>query len=181
MTFPPQQGPGPYGQPAPYAQQPPQGYPPQPGYGYPQQQPYPPQQHMQMQPPPQQQQWTAPPQPAPPSRSEGIGIKKILKGIAVVVVLIMCVVGYFASQDDADHAEAGDCLKNTGSTVTPDLQVVECGGTEATYKVVEVIPDTLDTTKCEGKSDVGYHEQTRGGRRSSGKQFVLCLNELKKK
>ncbi|MGW7363787.1 LppU/SCO3897 family protein [Streptomyces sp. NPDC054841] len=106
---------------------------------------------------------------------------KILKGIGVVVVLIVCVVGYFASQDDADHAEAGDCLKNSGSTVSPDLEVVDCGGTEATYKVVEVIPDTLDTAKCEGKSDVGYLEQTRGGRRSSGKQFVLCLDELKKK
>ncbi|MFD9031024.1 hypothetical protein ACFVZW_07740 [Streptomyces sp. NPDC059567] len=179
MTYPPQPNPGPYGQPGPYAQQPPQGYPPQPGYGYPQQQTYPPQQHMQMQPPPQQQQWTAPPQPAPPSRSGGIGIMKILKGIGVVIVLIVCAVAYFASQDDADHAEAGDCLKNTGSTVSPDLQVVECGGAEATYKVVEVIPDTLDTTKCEGKSDVGYLEQTRGGRRSSGKQFVLCLDELK--
>jgi hypothetical protein len=135
---------------------------------------------MQMQSPPQQQQWTAPPQPAPPSRSGGIGIMKILKGIGVVAVLIMIAVAYFASQDDADHAEAGDCLKNTGSTVSPDLEVVECGDTQATYKVVEVIPDTLDTTKCEGKSDAGYLEQTRGGRRSSGKQFVLCLNELKK-
>lgn len=31
-----------------------------------------------------------------------------------------------------------------------------------------------------GEADVGRFEQTRGGRRSSGKQFVLCLNEIKK-
>ncbi|MBT2394786.1 hypothetical protein [Streptomyces sp. ISL-100] len=181
MTYPPQQGPGPYGQPYPHGQQqspqgypqqqPPQGYPPQQGYGYPQQQqqPYAP-----------QQQWAAPP-PAPtgPSRGGGLGAKTILKIIAGVIVAIMCVVGYIASKDDADKAEAGDCLKNNGSTVTPDLQVVECGGADAKFKVVEVIPDTLETSRCEGKSDIGYQEQT-GGRRSSGKQFVLCINEIKK-
>lgn len=187
MTYPPQQGPGPYGQPGPYPQQP-QGYPPQPGYAYPppqaqppyggapQQQMYPPQPQPQMQP---QQQWAAP--PAAPARSGGIGIMKILKGIGVVIVLIACAVGYFLSQDDADHAKAGDCLKNNGTTAASlDLQVVDCGTAGATYKVVEVISGTLDTHRCEGKSDMGYYEQTRGSRRSSGKQFVLCLNQIKK-
>ncbi|MET9886444.1 hypothetical protein ABZZ20_25560 [Streptomyces sp. NPDC006430] len=180
MTYPPQQGPGPYGQPGPYAQQPPQGYPPQPGYGYPAQQGQPPYggaPQQQMYPP--QQQWSAPP-PAAPSRGGGMGFMKILKIIGVVIALIVCAVGYFLSQDDADKAEVGDCLKNNGSTVSPDLQVVKCGGADATYKVVEVIPNTLDTAKCQGKSDVGYHEQTSGSRRRSGKQFVLCINEIKK-
>lgn len=105
---------------------------------------------------------------------------KILKIIVGVIVVIACVVGYFASQDDADKAEVGDCLTNKGTTVSPDLQVVECGGATARYKVVKVIPDTLDTSQCQGKSDIGYHEQMRGSRRSSGKQFVLCIDELKK-
>ncbi|MFD9406865.1 hypothetical protein ACFWBN_07545 [Streptomyces sp. NPDC059989] len=182
MTHPPQQGPGPYpGQPGPYAQQPPQGYPPQPGPGYPQQQAQPPyggapQQQMY---PQQQQQWSAPP-PAPPSRRGGLGVMKILKIIGVVIALVVVAVGYFLSRNDADHAEVGDCLKNNGSTISPDLQVVKCGDATAKYKVVEVIPDTLESSKCEGKADMGYYEQTRGGRRSSGKQFVLCLNEIKK-
>ncbi len=189
MTYPPQQGPGPYGQPGPYAQQP-QGYPPQPGYGYPQQQAqppyggapqqqmYPPQPPMQMQPPPQQQ-WSAP--PAPQARSGGWGVMKILKAIVVVIVLIACAVGYFLSRNDADHAEVGDCLKNNGTTAaTLDLQVVDCGATGAAYKVVEVIPGTLDSSRCQGKADMGYYEQTRGSRRRSGKQFVLCLNQIKK-
>ncbi|GAA0315780.1 hypothetical protein GCM10010302_63580 [Streptomyces polychromogenes] len=189
MTYPPQQGSGPYGQPGPYAQQP-QGYPPpQPGYAYPppqaqppyggapQQPVYPNQPHPQMQPPPQQ--WAAP--PAPPARSGGIGPMKILKGIGIVLVLIVAAVGYFLSQDDADHAEVGDCLKNNGtSAATLDLQVVDCGTAGATYKVVDVISGTLDTNRCQGKSDMGYYEQTRGSRRHSGKQFVLCLNQIKK-
>ncbi|WP_219670209.1 LppU/SCO3897 family protein [Streptomyces bambusae] len=191
MTYPAQPGPGPYGQPAPHGQQPPQGYPPQPGYAYPPQQgqppygapqqPYPPQQQMPMQPPQPQQQWGAPPAPpARPARSGGMGVMKILKIIGVVIAVIVIAVGYFLSRDDADKAEVGDCLKNNGTTISPDLQVVKCGSAEAKYKVVEVIPDTLDSSRCKGKSDMGYHEQTRGSRRSSGKQFVLCINEIKK-
>ncbi|MFD3466092.1 hypothetical protein ACFWWM_06950 [Streptomyces sp. NPDC058682] len=159
MTQPPQPGTNPYGQPGqpgqpgPYGQQPPQGQQPQ--------------------------QWSAAP-PAPPTRRGGMGVLKILKIIGTVVVLIAVGVGYFLSQDDADHAKAGDCLKNNGSLVSPDLQVVECGGATAEYKVVQVHQDTLDTAKCEGVSDAGYQEKTSGGRRSSGKQFVLCIDKIKK-
>ncbi|MGW3321039.1 LppU/SCO3897 family protein [Streptomyces virginiae] len=164
MTHPPQPGtnpyaqpgqPGPYGQPeqpGPYGQQPPQGQGPQ--------------------------QWAAP--PAPPARRGGMGVLKILKIIGVVAVLIAVGVGYFLSQDDADHAKAGDCLKNNGTQISPDLQVVECGGASAEYKVVQVHQDTLDTAKCQDVSDIGYQEQTSGGRRSSGKKFVLCIDKIKK-
>ncbi|MDQ0942179.1 hypothetical protein [Streptomyces sp. V1I1] len=172
MTYPPQQGQGAYGHPDPYAQQPQQPYPPQPGYGYPQQ-PQPGYGH------PQQQQWGAPPPPAP-SRRGGLDTKTILKIIVAVIAVIAFGIFYLLSQDDADKAEAGDCMKNSGSTVTPDLEVVDCGDTKAAYKVVEVHPDTTDRNLCRGKSDLGYFEQTSGGRRSSGKQFVLCLNEIKK-
>ncbi|WP_030729805.1 LppU/SCO3897 family protein [Streptomyces sp. NRRL S-237] len=164
MTHPPQPGtnpyaqpgqPGPYGQPGqpgPYGQQSPQGQGPQ--------------------------QWAAP--PAPPARRGGMGVLKILKIIGVVAVLIAVGVGYFLSQDDADHAKAGDCLKNNGTQISPDLQVVECGGATAEYKVVQVHQDTLDTAKCQEVSDIGYQEQTSGGRRSSGKKFVLCIDKIKK-
>jgi hypothetical protein len=175
MTYPPQQGQGAYGQLDPYAQQPQQPHPPQPGYGYPQQ-PQPGYGHPQQQP---QQQWGAPPPPAP-SRRGGLDTKTILKIIVAVIAVIAFGIFYLLSQDDADKAEAGDCMKNSGSTVTPDLEVVDCGDTKAAYKVVEVHPDTTDRNLCQGKSDLGYFEQTSGGRRSSGKQFVLCLDEIKK-
>ncbi|MFD3546963.1 hypothetical protein ACFWUW_15370 [Streptomyces sp. NPDC058655] len=163
MTQPPQPGTNPYAQTGPNAPQPPQGQPPQPGFP--------------------QQQWSAPPAPPAPAPPAKRGIKDIWKIVKVVVVvgaIIAAGIGYFLSQDDADKAKAGDCLKNNGSTASPDLQVVKCSGADATYKVVQVIPDTLDTDQCQGKSDIGYLEQTSGGRRSSGKQFVLCIDELKK-
>ncbi|MFK0046404.1 hypothetical protein ACIQU4_20330 [Streptomyces sp. NPDC090741] len=176
MTYPPQPGPGPYGQPAPHAQQPPQGYPPQPGYGQPQQPGQPPYGAPPQQYPYPQQQFAAP--PAPPRRR--MGVMKILKIIVAVVVVIAAAVGYYASRDDADKANVGDCLTNKGNTVSPDLQVVKCGGANAQYKVVKVISDSLDTNQCKGVSDIGYEEQMRGSRRSSGKRFVLCIDELKK-
>ncbi|MCX4957055.1 LppU/SCO3897 family protein [Streptomyces virginiae] len=167
MTHPPQPGTNPYGQPGQPGQPNPYGQPGQPGpYG---------QQSPQGQ---QPQQWAAP--PAPPTRRGGMGVLKILKIIGVVAVLIAVGVGYFLSQDDADHAKAGDCLKNNGTQISPDLQVVECGGATAEYKVVQVHQDTLDTAKCENVSDIGYQEQTSGGRRSSGKKFVLCIDKIKK-
>ncbi|MFF3323286.1 hypothetical protein [Streptomyces sp. NPDC002889] len=180
MSYPPQPGQGAYGHPDPYAQQPPQpGYgnpqqqppqQPQPGYGYPTQpqQPYPP-----------QQQWGAPP-PPPAASGGGLGLKTKLKIVVAVLAVITFGVFWFMSRDDADTAKAGDCLKNSGNEVSPDLEVVECGDTKAAFKVVSVHSDTSDTKICEGKSDVGYFEQTSGGRRSSGKQFVLCLDQLTK-
>ncbi|MEV4679674.1 LppU/SCO3897 family protein [Streptomyces kurssanovii] len=168
MTYPPQQGQGPYGQPP---QQ------PQPGYGYPQQP------HTQ-QPQPgygqtQPQQWGTAPTPPPAPSGGGLSLKKKFQIVVGVLAVIAFAVFWFMGRDDADTAKAGDCLKNSGNDINPDLQVVDCGGAEAAYKVVSVHSDTTDQKVCEGKADIGYYEQT-SGRRSSGKSFVLCLNEIKK-
>ncbi|MFI2350632.1 hypothetical protein ACH492_27045 [Streptomyces sp. NPDC019443] len=58
--------------------------------------------------------------------------------------------------------------------------LIRTRSTKVGYKVVEVHPDTTDRNLCKGKSDLGHFEQTSGGRRSSGKRFVLCLDEIKK-
>ncbi|MGX6742420.1 LppU/SCO3897 family protein [Streptomyces peucetius] len=186
MTHPPQQGQGPFGQPGPYGQPPQQ---PQPGYGYPQQQPgygYPQQAQPQpgygypQQPQAAQQQWGAPPPPPPAPTRSRLSLKMKFQIAVGVLAAIAFAVFWFLGQDDADTAKAGDCLKNSGNDINPDLQVVDCGGSEAAFKVVSVHADTTDSAICEGKADIGYYEQTSGGRRSSGKSFVLCLNEIKK-
>ncbi|MEU0084850.1 hypothetical protein [Streptomyces sp. NPDC006274] len=206
MTYPPQQGQEPYGQPGPYGQQPQQpgyGYPQQPqpgqaqqpGYGHPQQpQPAQPQQpgygHPQQsqpqpgygypqQPQAPQQQWGTPPPPPPAPTRGGLSLKMKFQIAVGVLAAIAFAVFWFLGRDDADTAKVGDCLKNNGSTINPDLQVVDCGGTEAAYTVVSVHDDTTDRAICQGKADIGYYEQT-SGRRGSDKSLVLCLNQIKK-
>ncbi|MFJ6485275.1 MULTISPECIES: LppU/SCO3897 family protein [unclassified Streptomyces] len=112
------------------------------------------------------------------SRSGGIGVRKVLGIAGAVAVLAAVAVGYFLSQDGADRAAAGDCLKNNGDPIFPDLRVVDCGDADALYKVVRVLPDTVDTARCQGVSDIGYEEQADRARHKSGKQFVLCLDGI---
>ncbi|MEV0370253.1 hypothetical protein AB0I10_10555 [Streptomyces sp. NPDC050636] len=101
----------------------------------------------------------------------------ILKVIGLIIAVIFAGVIWVMSWDDADTAEVGDCLKNNGNTINPDLQVVDCGTSEAKYKVKEVHPDTTDTTLC-SPGTTPYGEQQRS-RRGSGKKFVLCLTDVK--
>ncbi|MFF4390407.1 hypothetical protein ACFY0G_27030 [Streptomyces sp. NPDC001552] len=133
--------------------------------------------------PPQEaspQQSPAPPSAAP-SRNGGIGVRRALGIAGAVVVLAAVAVGYFLSQDGADRAEAGDCLKNNGDPIFPDLRVVDCGDPDAAFKVVQVLHDTVDTARCQGVSDIAYEEQADRARHKSGKRFVLCFDGIKKK
>jgi hypothetical protein len=159
----PQNPQNPYGQ-----QQPqPQGY-PQPGqqpqqpqgWGVPGQQP-----GM----PPQPGYYGAPPQPVSK-------FKKFLKigGIVVVVgVVILGVIGYFTSKDDATNAKTGDCITNLKSKKDKP-KIVNCEETSATWKVLEKYGNTTDTKKCDADDLVA-----RGAMLSlqwkGGDEAVLCL------
>ncbi|MGW2224782.1 LppU/SCO3897 family protein [Streptomyces formicae] len=64
-------------------------------------------------------------------------------------------------------AEVGDCVQNTGSDGSPDMEIIGCGEAEAEYKVASKFE-----TECEpGQS---RYEQTRRGR----VQFSMCLTEV---
>ncbi|MFJ9409032.1 hypothetical protein [Streptomyces sp. NPDC101393] len=184
MTMPPPpQGQNPYGQqpygqnPYPQAPQAPYGQ-PRGGYGYPQQQaPY------GQQPPPgypqaPQQPYMQGGAPVPPQRSGGgRSPKTILKGIGVGICVIIAAVFWVSSWNDADTAEAGDCMKNNGNQIDPDLEVVDCGTSEAKYKVKEVHTDTTDATLCPAGTIPYTESQHR--RRGSDTRFVLCLTNEK--
>lgn len=195
MTTPPQ-GQNPYGQ-APYGQQPygqspypqapqapqpphgqPQGgyaYPPQPQAPYGQQQPGYPQAGQQQA---GQQQYIpqgAPVPPPPPARKRSP--MAILKAVGIALALIVIAGFWVASWNDADTAEVGDCMKNNGNQINPDLEVVDCGTSEAEYKVKEVHNDTTDGTLCP-TATIPYTE-SQHRRRGSDTRFVLCLTEQK--
>ncbi|MEU5820763.1 MULTISPECIES: LppU/SCO3897 family protein [Streptomyces] len=185
MTYPPQQGNGPYGQ------QPAQPYPPQQGgYGYPQQQPQQPQQGwggpQQPYPPHQGQQpqgWGGGPQgPQGPAQPSG-GKKAFLatRNIIIIVVGIAVLIGLKFGlgemfESDAKAASVGDCLENKGTNFDPDMKSVDCSSSAAEYKVAEVHDNTTDTDLCDAEKYSAYTESS--GRRKSRSGMVLCLTPL---
>ncbi|UNO40948.1 hypothetical protein [Streptomyces sp. MST-110588] len=183
-TPPPPQGQNPYGQ-APYGQQPYGQSPyPQAPYGQPQGgYAYPPQGQYMQQPQPGYPQAPQPymppggaPVPPPPAR-KGVSPKIILKGAIAVIAVIALAVGWFATRDDADQAKVGDCMKNNGNQINPDLQIVDCGTADAQYKVKEVHNDTTDQKVCPAGTTAYAESQHR--RRRADTRFVLCLTDAK--
>ncbi|TRV80523.1 hypothetical protein FKN01_07260 [Streptomyces sp. 130] len=192
MTYPPQQGSGPYGQ------QPAQPYPPQQGgYGYPPQQsqqgwggPQPQQPQGWGAPQPQQpQNWGAPQQPqgwgAPPqSPSQPSGGKKLLATRNIIIIVVgLVVLGALKFglgdlfESDAKAAAVGDCLENNGTNFNPDMKSVDCSSSAAEYKVAEVHDNTTDADLCDPEKYSAYTESS--GRRKSRSSVVLCLTPLK--
>lgn len=117
---------------------------------------------------------------APPDRSRKALIAKIAVSAGVVIALGAGAVHWFVSRDDVDRAEVGDCLANEGNMIFPDLRVVGCGSEGAAFTVVRVLPDTMDTSRCEGLADVAFNEELDRNRYRSGKQYVLCLDGIKR-
>lgn len=201
MTYPPQQGPGPYGQQPPQQPYPPQqpgyGYPQQqPGYGVPQQpgygapqQPYPPHQGQQPwggQPggpapqgmPPQ----GIPPQGPPQNVSGGKKAFLAVRNLIIIVVALGALAGLKFGWDkifesDAKAAAVGDCLENKGTNLSPDMKSADCGSNAAEFKVAAVHDDTSDTNLCDAKKYVAYTETS--GSRKSRSSVVLCLMPIK--
>ncbi|WP_405726291.1 hypothetical protein OG607_22520 [Streptomyces sp. NBC_01537] len=163
-----------------------QPYPPQGGYAYPPQQPQAPQPY-----PPQQQQqpWGAPqgpiPQvPTPPQNGDNDSIKKNLIKIVAILAGVGIVWGaleYFDfGEDTAKYAAVGDCMKNEGSAISPDMTIVDCTSSEATYKVAAVHKNTRDTSLC-AEGTIGYSETSTTGRKGHRKTstVTLCLTAVK--
>jgi hypothetical protein len=156
----PQQGYPPQGG-APYGQQPP----PPGGYGYPNQ--------------PQPSPFTGGPQggyppPAPaPTRPGGKGkMVKVIVGLVVVAAIGIGV--YITSQNDANHAKAGDCMHKTGGTPSsPELETIDCSKPDAKYKVLKKI-DHGTQSDCEAQAPkyAAVYTETQGG-----SSFALCLAE----
>ena len=176
----PQQGsvPPPYGAP-----QPPQyGRPtPQQGWGQPPQQPTPqgwapPQQPGFGQQPPYgppgvqpafgQPAFGQPLPPMPPAKKGGGKVKLVITLVVVVGVLVG---GYFLNKSAPASANPGDCINIvSASIVDPKIEKVDCGSTDAAYKVALNLDSASD--KCP-EGDYGSYSES--GRRSSG--FTLCL------
>lgn len=168
----------PYGQPPyqgqPYGQQPPYGQPP---YGAPQggQPPYQGQPYGQPGMPPQ---GGYPGPSAPPSQPGTSPLKKLKKiGTGIVLVLGSGILLFSClTQDDSRDVAVGDCLRNTGTDDSPDIEKLDCTDPKATHKVLKKIKNASLDYGCrevEGWNGTSYRQSKK---RDS---FVLCLGPAK--
>jgi hypothetical protein len=116
------------------------------------------------------------PEPAPgaPGQPMNVG-KPLFKRPAIIMLLIpVFLVGlivYSASQSTS-NASAGDCVQNTGSVSEPNVSVVDCGSSDAEYKIIGKISGSANADDCEQQYPdytVAYSEE-----RGSSK-YTLCL------
>ncbi|QKW07808.1 hypothetical protein HUT18_16875 [Streptomyces sp. NA04227] len=167
MTTPPQ------GQ-NPFAQTPPPGQ-PQGGNPYGQTAP------MGAAPYPQQPGSPFPGAPVPPPANNKKKIKMILGIVGVVVVGGMMIVGYVAGKDDAKTAKVGDCMhRGNQSDTDPDLEVVDCEGSEAQYKVTARVKGTYLTSIAASEACAKETKDFENfySERGDGEDFLLCLKKL---
>ncbi|MEC4570494.1 LppU/SCO3897 family protein [Streptomyces virginiae] len=118
--------------------------------------------------------------PPAPARSRTALVAKIAVSAGVAIALGAGAVYWFAGRDDLDRAEVGDCVTNHGNLIFPDMRLVGCGAPDAQFKVVRVFPDTKDDAQCLGLADFGFNEELDNNRHRSGRQFTLCLDDIRK-
>lgn len=187
----PPQGQPPYGQPG----MPPQGQPPygQPPYGQPPygQQPGMPPHGQQGMPPqaqpygyqgqpgmPPQGGYPGPPAPPPPSGPSTWTKIKTIGGAVVLVVGGGLMLWGYLDRDDSKEVEVSDCLRNTGSESSPEIEKLDCSDPKAEYKVLDKLDGTSLDFGCRdatGWNGVSYSQRKSRG----GGSFVLCLGPVK--
>lgn len=175
---------GPPGQPGPgdqnpYGQQPPYGGPPQQPYGG--QPPYPG--------PPQQPGWGQQPPMGPMGPQPYPGQMGYLQprrrkkwpwivGGVVAVVVVLAVVGYFVSKDDASNAKVGDCI-----TSDERSKITDCDKSDAVFRVVGKFEDTSDTSRCDTPEMIAKGRVVafywKGGGKGRDKSAVICATLTK--
>jgi hypothetical protein len=100
----------------------------------------------------------------------------ILAGIAAICAVLFAVTT--SVREDPKYASVGDCVHNSGTTFDPDVKVVDCGGSQAEYRVVGKLTGTTDVEDCRQFEDqgaeAGYYQQ------QGSSKTMLCLAPNKK-
>jgi hypothetical protein len=91
-------------------------------------------------------------------------------GLLLPILAIAAIVLVNVTTTTSSEAKAGDCVKNAGTISKPDVKVVDCGSSEAEYKVLGRVSSSVSSLcdQYEGAT-VTYTEE----RRSTG--YTLCL------
>jgi hypothetical protein len=93
-------------------------------------------------------------------------------GLLLPVALIGAIV--FANLNSTEaKAKIGACVVNKGTSVNPDVKVVDCASSEAEYKIVDKIDDSTDDSQCGETAEASYRYQ------NGSTKYVLCLTPVK--
>ncbi|MEW1720610.1 hypothetical protein [Streptomyces sp. NPDC093109] len=97
--------------------------------------------------------------------------------VAVLLVFVAAGVYYFfgGGSNNASEAQVGDCMKNTGTSISPDFEIVGCTDSSAAFKVEQRNPAD---SQCE--APYSQYRETHKTSRRHRETTTLCLSELVK-
>ncbi|RAJ34609.1 hypothetical protein K353_05255 [Kitasatospora sp. SolWspMP-SS2h] len=89
-------------------------------------------------------------------------------GLLIPVVAVGALL--YSIQQDPDYADVGDCVHNSGSNLSPDVSVVDCGGSDADFRVVGRLSSS-DADACTAfpEAEAGYWVD------KGSSSYTLCL------
>ncbi|MEV4560078.1 hypothetical protein AB0K51_24225 [Kitasatospora sp. NPDC049285] len=114
----------------------------------------------------------APPLPGaagtPKQPGKPLYLRPEIAGLLAPVLIVGAIV--LVSQGDPDYADVGDCVRNSGSVLMPDVKVVDCGGSDAQYRIVGRT-ENADDAACKPYPQTDASYVVKGGRTT----YTLCL------
>ncbi|MGW6199381.1 LppU/SCO3897 family protein [Kribbella sp. NPDC055110] len=93
-------------------------------------------------------------------------------GLLLPIALIAAIVAVNLNSTES-KAKIGACVVNKGTTKDPDVKVVDCGSSEAEYRIVDKIDDSTDDSQCGEDAEASYVYQ------SGSTKYTLCLTPVK--
>jgi hypothetical protein len=87
------------------------------------------------------------------------------------IALIVTIVAINLSTTSTSEAGVGACVVNKGTSANPDVKVVDCSSSEAEYRVVGKLDDTVDDSRCD--QFPGYEAAYTS--EVGSQRYTLCL------
>jgi hypothetical protein len=111
----------------------------------------------------------APGTPLPTGRP--LYLRPQVLGLLVPLAVVGAIV--YSVQQDPEYAAVGDCVHNSGSLSSPDVSVVDCGSSDADFRVVgRLSTSTTSACKTFPEAEAGYWVE------QGSTSYTLCLSRL---
>jgi hypothetical protein len=97
-------------------------------------------------------------------------ILMLLLPIALIVTIVVINLNITTTSE----AGVGSCVVNKGTASSPNVKVVDCGSSEAEYKVVGKLDNTIDDSKCDQFQgyEAAYTSEV------GSQRYTLCLGPI---